>query len=147
MTSVNTLTTSSAIVTFIQVVTRCPVTELEPAIESHNNVIWPGRVIERGRQREGDHGSARGAGEQMRFGEPGRARRRSLCARLTVQSDRPSWEPWTGLASDPVSSGAGRKLPASNAIPIAPAHGISIATRRLKRSAALPMSAGPTIEP
>src|SRR5487761_1742820 len=42
MTSVNTQTTSSAIVTFIQVVNRCPVTELDPAIESHNNVTWPG---------------------------------------------------------------------------------------------------------
>src|SRR5258708_3892429 len=54
---------------------------------------------------------------------------------------------WTALAWAPVRAGAARKLPASTAIPIAPASGISIATRRLKRSAALPMSAGPMIEP
>ena len=41
-------------------------------------------VIESGRLRDADRGSARGAGEHMRFGEPGHAWRRSQCARLTM---------------------------------------------------------------
>ena len=47
-------------------------------------------VIERGRLRDADHGFARGAGEQMRFGETDHAwRRNSAPAHRSIRPARP----------------------------------------------------------
>jgi len=57
-------------VTFIQVVIRCPVTELEPAIESHNNVTWLGTTDPCVVHRRARPTSIRDSRSQLAMGKP-----------------------------------------------------------------------------